>query len=165
MLSNHLKQEKKYPKQLPAPQVLEWNAFLASFAAYATASPPPGSYDIMLVPGSLARIDHAQKRYALGVDEWRQMTASLKDAKGGSGEYHARSEDLCVCAPLFVLLFFFFSCLIFVFFRVPRLIKPSNSKKSEAGNIRESLLLNHQRFPSSRSFYHPRFSCVVLAPP
>ena len=29
------------------------------------------------------------------------------------------------------------------------MIKASNSKKSGAGSIRESLLLNHQRFPSS----------------
>ena len=99
MLSNHLKQEKKYPKQLPAPQVLNGMLSLVR-RVYATASPPPWPHDIMLVAGSLARIDHAQeKRYALGVDEWRQMTGSLKDARGGNGE---DQKTLCVCAPLFL---------------------------------------------------------------
>jgi len=51
--------------------------------------------------------------------------------------------------PLSVSLSFFFLCLIFCFFfRVTRLIKASNSKKSGAGSIRELLLLNQRRFPS-----------------
>ena len=53
------------------------------------------------------------------------------------------------CALFF--LSFFFCRVLYSFFRVTRLIKASNSKKSGAGSIRESLLMNHQRFPSSSS--------------
>jgi len=35
----------------------------------------------MSVAGSLAGIDKALKRYALGVDEWREAMRSLKDAE------------------------------------------------------------------------------------
>jgi hypothetical protein len=59
-------------------------------------------------------------------------------------------EILCV-----IFFFFLFCCCLtcFFFFRVTRLIKGSNSKKSGAGNIRESLLLDDQRFPSSSSLF------------
>ena len=95
--------------------------------------------------------------------QWRETIRSLKDATGGSEEYHARLEILCVCAAFLSL--FVFRVLYSPFFRVTRLMKASNSKKSGAGNVRESLLLNHQRFPSgSQRFYRFALSCVVLAP-
>ena len=71
-------------------------------------------------------------------------------------------EILCVCAAFLSL--FVFRVLYSPFFRVTRLMKASNSNKSGAGNVRESLL-NHQRFPSgSQRFYRFALSCVVLAP-
>ena len=103
----------------------------------------------MLVAGSLAGIDEALKRYALGVDEWREAMRSLRDAE------RKKSGILCEtgksCAFFFCFLLFHVSYILFFLFRVTRLIKASNSKKIGAGNIRESLLLNHQRFPSSSS--------------
>ena len=146
LLSNLLQQEKEYSKQLS--QLLESsNASLASFTAYAAASSPPGSHVIMSVAGSLAGVDEALKRYSTGVDEWRETMRGLKDAEEEVGNIMRDREILCV---FFCLSFFVVSYIRF-FPRVTRLIKASNSKKSGAGNIRESLLLNHQRFPSSSS--------------
>ena len=95
------------------------NASLASFTAYAAASPPPGSHVTMSVAGSLAGIDEALKRYALGMDHWRETMRSLKDAEE-EVENIMREGD-----PVRCLSFFFLSCLIFCFFsfRVTRLIK------------------------------------------
>jgi hypothetical protein len=69
----------------------------------------------------------------------------LKDAEEEVGHIVRDREILCV------VLFFFFLRVLYCFFRVTRLVKASNSKKSGTGNIRESLLLNRQRFPSSSS--------------
>ena len=111
LLSNLLQQEKEYSKQLS--QLLESsNASLASFTAYAAASPPPGSHVIMSVAGSLARIDEALKGYARGVDEWREMMRSLKDAEEEVGNIIQDRKILCVVAFFLV----FFSCLIIFFF-------------------------------------------------
>jgi len=66
---------------------------------------------------SLAGIDKALKRYALGVDEWKETMRSLKDAEEEVGN-------------LFVCLSFSFFRRVLYFFRVTRLIKASNSKNS-----------------------------------
>ncbi|KAF8953680.1 hypothetical protein BDZ97DRAFT_1679053 [Flammula alnicola] len=127
LLTNLLQQEKDYSKQLN--QVLQSsNASLASFAAYAAASPPPASHVIMTVAGSLAAADDALRRYALGVDEWRDTMRLLKDAEDEVGNIMRDREIL-----------------------VTRLIKASKSQKNGSGSIRESLLLGHQRSPSSSS--------------
>jgi predicted secreted protein len=108
LLSNLLQQEKEYSKQLS--QLLESsNASLASFTAYAAASPPPGSHVIMSVAGSLAGIDEALKRYAQGVDEWRETMRSLKDAEEEVGNIMRDREILCV-----VFSFFFFVSYIYI---------------------------------------------------
>jgi predicted secreted protein len=108
-LANLLQQEKEYSKQLS--QLLESsNASLASFTAYAAASPPPGSHVIMSVAGSLAGIDEVLKRYAQGVDEWRETMRSLKDAEEEVGNIMRDRKILCV---VFLI---FFSCRIFFFF-------------------------------------------------
>ena len=52
--------------------------------------------------GSLAGIDKALKRYALGVDEWRETMRSLKDAEEEVGN-------------LFCLSFFFFFVVSYIF--------------------------------------------------
>jgi len=80
---------------------------------------------------------------------WSRRTMKGDDAavEPCRGDIMRDRETLCVFAFLF-----FFSCLSFFFsvvsyirfvLRVTWLIKPSNSKKSGAGNIRESLLLIH----------------------
>ena len=53
-------------------QPLKSSTSLASFTAYAAASPPPGPHVTMSVAGSLAGTDEVLKRYSLGVDEWRE---------------------------------------------------------------------------------------------
>jgi predicted secreted protein len=95
LLSNLLQQEKEYSKQLA--QVIESsNASLALFAAYAAASAPPTSHVIMTVAGSLAAADEAFRRYAAGVDEWREAMRSLKDAEEEVGNIMRDREILCV---------------------------------------------------------------------
>ncbi|KAF9478744.1 hypothetical protein BDN70DRAFT_986054 [Pholiota conissans] len=126
LLSNLLQQEKEYSKQLA--QVIESsNASLASFAAYAAASSPPTSHVIMAVAGSLAAADESLRRYATGVDEWREAMRSLKDAEEEVGNIMRDREIL-----------------------VTRLIKASKPKNG-SGSIRDSLLSGLQHFPSSSS--------------
>ena len=69
---------------------------------------------------------------------WKDMMRSFKDAK---------EKGLVHCLSFFV----FLRVLLDPFFRITQLIKASNSKKNGAGIIRESLLPNHQRFPSLSS--------------
>ncbi|KAF8152185.1 hypothetical protein B0H34DRAFT_820924 [Crassisporium funariophilum] len=123
---------KDYSKQLS--QLLEAsNASLSSFTAYASASPPPASNVILSVAGSLAAADEALRRYAVGVDEWRETMRMLKDMEDDVGNIMRDREIL-----------------------VTRLIKASkSSQKSNSGsNFRDSLLLGNghgNRFPSSSS--------------
>ncbi|KAF8152158.1 hypothetical protein B0H34DRAFT_663986 [Crassisporium funariophilum] len=134
LLTNLLQQEKDYSKQLS--QLLEAsNASLSSFTAYASASPPPASNVILSVAGSLAAADEALRRYAVGVDEWRETMRMLKDMEDDVGNIMRDREIL-----------------------VTRLIKASkSSQKSNSGsNFRDSLLLGNghghgNRFPSSSS--------------
>lgn len=94
LLANLLQQEKDYSKQLG--QVIESsNASLASFAAYAAASAPPTSHVIMDVAGALAAADEALRRYARGVDEWREAMRVLKDAEEEVGNIIRDREILC----------------------------------------------------------------------
>jgi len=96
LLSNLLQQEKEYSKQLT--QLLESsNSSLASFTAYAAASPPPMSHVIMSVAGSLAAVDEALKRYSQGVDQWRDSMRALKEAEEEVGNIMRDREILCVC--------------------------------------------------------------------
>jgi hypothetical protein len=60
----------------------------------------------MSVAGSLVEIDEALKRYSLAVDEWREMTRSLKDAEEIGNTYHARPKlDRKILCLFFVFLF------------------------------------------------------------
>ncbi|PPQ69400.1 hypothetical protein CVT25_004632 [Psilocybe cyanescens] len=127
LLTNLLQQEKEYTKQLN--QLLDTsNVSLASFGAYAAASPRPASQVIMSVAGSLAAADEALRRYVHGVEEWRDSMRALKDAEDEVGNIMRDREIL-----------------------VTRLIKASKSQKSGSSNFRDSLLLGNQRFPSSSS--------------
>jgi len=93
LLSNLLQQEKEYSKSLS--QVLDAsNVSLASFAAYAAASPPPISQVIMTVAGSLAAADEALRKYAHGVEEWRDMMRQLKETEEEVGNIMRDREIL-----------------------------------------------------------------------
>jgi len=93
LLTNLLQHEKEYSKQVT--QLLDHsNASLASFAAYAAASPPPASQIILAVAGSLAAADEALKRYARGVDEWRESMKHLKDMEDEVGNIMRDREIL-----------------------------------------------------------------------
>ncbi|CAA7266711.1 unnamed protein product [Cyclocybe aegerita] len=125
LLTNLLQHEKEYSKQLN--QLLDTSsASLASFAAYAAASPPPASQVIMAIAGTLAAADEALKRYRQGVEEWRDNMRMLKEMEDEVGNIMRDREIL-----------------------VNRLIKASKSQKQSSGSIRDSLLLGHQPFPSS----------------
>jgi hypothetical protein len=124
----------------------------------------------MSVAGSLASIDEAFKRYALGVDEWRETMRSLKDAEEQVGNIMRDREILCVV--LFFFLFFVSYIYIYIF-RVTRLIK---------GQLEEKRGRQHQRVAAPQPpaisvvvFALPvywwgipvaiAFSCVILTPP
>ncbi|KIY45834.1 hypothetical protein FISHEDRAFT_48185 [Fistulina hepatica ATCC 64428] len=77
LLSSLLSHEKDYIKALT--DVL--NASLssrASLSAFAAASPPPLSSLILSIASSLAPVDDALQRYALAVEEWREMLTQIK---------------------------------------------------------------------------------------
>jgi len=106
LLSNRLQQEKDYSEQL-SQFIQPFNAYLAwpSLAAYVAPSPPPGSHVVKSVAGSLAAIDDALEQYLLVMDGWRETIVSFNDARGN---IMRDRESLCVCAPFFVFLSFFF---------------------------------------------------------
>lgn len=146
LLFNLLQQEKDYLKQFN--QLFNSSAAsLHSFTAYAAASPPPTSQVILNVAGLLSAADDALKRYALGVEQWRDTMQLLKDMEDDVGNIMRDREILQVV----LLVYYLF--LTSPFFRVTRLIKVSKSHKSNSGTFRESLLIgsSHQRFPSSSS--------------
>ena len=93
LLTNLLQHEKEYSKQLS--QLLDYsNASLASFAAYAAASPQPASQIILAVAGSLAAADEALRRYAHSVDQWRETMNHLKDMEDEVGNIMRDREIL-----------------------------------------------------------------------
>lgn len=77
LLTNLLSNEKEYSKQLVAFLDVS-HAARASFAAYASASPPPVSHVILSVANSFAGADDGLRRYAASVDEWREHLKGLK---------------------------------------------------------------------------------------
>lgn len=95
LLSNLLQQEKDYLKQFN----LLFNAAAASLdsvTAYAAASPPPASQVILAVAGFLTAADDALKRYALGVERWRDSMRLLKDMEDDVGNIMRDREILFV---------------------------------------------------------------------
>lgn len=110
LLSNLLQQEKDYLKHIN--QLLNSSAVsLNSFTAYAAASPPPASQVILAVAGLLAAADDAFKRYALGVEQWRDAMQLLKEMEDDVGNIMKDREILQVVLPGFISLFFHFSFL------------------------------------------------------
>jgi hypothetical protein len=93
LLSNLLQQEKDYLKQFNL-LFTSSAACLDSFTAYAAASPPPASQVILAVAGLLAAADDALKRYALGVEQWREAMRVLKDMEDDVGNVMRDREIL-----------------------------------------------------------------------
>jgi predicted secreted protein len=95
LLTNLIQQEKEYSKQVN--QLLDSScAALAALAAYAASSPPPVSHVIMELTGTLGAADAALKRYAVGVDDWRETMRTLKEAEEEVGNIMRDREILCV---------------------------------------------------------------------
>ena len=100
LLFNLLQQEKDYLKQFN--QLFNSSAAsLDSFTAYAAASPPPASQVILAVANLLAAADDALKRYAIGVEQWRDAMQLLKDMEDDVGNIMRDREILQVLLPGF----------------------------------------------------------------
>lgn len=106
LLTNVLSHEKEYAKQLQA-LLASSQASLASFTAYAAASPPPTSQTILKVAGILSATDSALAAYAAAVDQWREAMRALQALEDEVGNIVRDREIL-----------------------VTRLIKVSKSQKS-----------------------------------
>ena len=95
LLTNVLSHEKEYAKQLQA--LLDSSqASLASFTAYAAASPPPTSQTILKVAGILSAADSALAAYAAAVDQWREAMRALQALEDEVGNIVRDREILCV---------------------------------------------------------------------
>ena len=93
LLANLLSQEKEYSKSLAS--LLDTSQVsLASFAAYASATPPPTSQHIVAVADSLAIADDALRKYATSVDAWREGLQMLKDMEEEVGNVMRDREIL-----------------------------------------------------------------------
>lgn len=93
LLVNLLSHEKDYGKQLST--LLDTShASLASFSAYASASPPPASHIIIQVAGALAGADEALRKYALSLEQWQDQLRSLKDLEEEVGNVMRDREIL-----------------------------------------------------------------------
>ena len=103
LLSNLLTAEKDYSKQFSLLLDDHSPASLASFSAYAAASPPPTSNAIIAVAGVLSAADEALRMYVGAVDKWREELKGLRDMEEDVGTVMRDREILYV--PL--LLFFF----------------------------------------------------------
>jgi hypothetical protein len=79
---------------------------LASFSAYAAASPPPTSNAIIAVAGVLSAADEALRLYVGAVDKWREELKEFRDMEEDVGTVMRDREILYV--PIFIILL---SCL------------------------------------------------------
>jgi hypothetical protein len=73
-----LQHEKEYVKSLTT--TLERSqASIASFSAFASASPPPTSHAINSIVAALVGAEEGLRRYAGAVDDWCEMLRALKE--------------------------------------------------------------------------------------
>ena len=80
LLTSLLSYEKEYIKSLQT-LLLASSSSLASFAAYAAASPPssPIPHALLRVGATLGAADEAMRRYLGAVESWREGMRQLKD--------------------------------------------------------------------------------------
>ena len=93
LLSNLLQHEKEYAKSLNS-QLERSQVSIASFSAFAAASPPPTSYAIHTIVGALIGADDGFRRYLLSVEEWVEMLKSLKEMEEDVGSVMRDREIL-----------------------------------------------------------------------
>ncbi|KAL5492714.1 hypothetical protein ACEPAI_4161 [Sanghuangporus weigelae] len=94
LLSNLLNHERDYVRSLYT-QLEVGQASLASFSAYAAASPPPASRTIGSVATALFGAQDALKGYVLAVEEWCEQLKMLKDMEDEVGNI-ARDREILV---------------------------------------------------------------------
>ncbi|KAL5513458.1 hypothetical protein ACEPAH_3857 [Sanghuangporus vaninii] len=94
LLSNLLNHERDYVRALYT-QLELGQASLASFSAYAAASPPPASRAIGSVATALVGAQDALKGYVLAVEEWCEQLKMLKDMEDEVGNI-ARDREILV---------------------------------------------------------------------
>lgn len=92
LLSNLLSHERDYVHSLHSQLDYE-QASLASFSAYASASPPPISQAIVAVAGALIGANDALRGYVLAVEEWCEQLKMLKDMEDEVGNI-ARDREI-----------------------------------------------------------------------
>lgn len=92
LLSNLLSHEKDYVKSLQS-QLEYGQASLASFSAYAAASPPPASHAIAAVAGALVGANDTLRGYAFAVEEWCEQLRMLKEMEDEVGNI-ARDREI-----------------------------------------------------------------------
>lgn len=93
LLSNLLQHEKEYVKSLNT-QLEHSQVSIASFSAFAAASPPPTSHAINTVVGALVGADEALRRYTVAVEEWCEMLRALKEREEDVGSVMRDREIL-----------------------------------------------------------------------
>ncbi|KAI5116636.1 hypothetical protein M0805_002399 [Coniferiporia weirii] len=94
LLSNLLSHEKDYVRSLHS-QLDYGQSSLASFSAYAAASPPPASRAISAVASVLIGAHDAFRGYTLAVEEWCEKLKMLKDMEEEVGNI-ARDREILV---------------------------------------------------------------------
>ncbi|KAL5536628.1 hypothetical protein ACEPAF_451 [Sanghuangporus sanghuang] len=94
LLSNLLNHERDYVRSLYT-QLEVGQASLASFSAYAAASPPPASRAIGSVATALVGAQDALRGYVLAVEEWCEQLKMLKDMEDEVGNI-ARDREILV---------------------------------------------------------------------
>ena len=67
---------------------------IASFSAFAAASPPPTSHSINTIVGALVGADEALRQYASAVEEWCEMLKTLKEMEEEVGSVMRDREIL-----------------------------------------------------------------------
>ncbi|KAF9449205.1 hypothetical protein P691DRAFT_574737 [Macrolepiota fuliginosa MF-IS2] len=134
LLSNLISHEKDYSKHLQS-LLSSSHASLASLSAFAAAATPSISRVILSISGDLSSADDALRRYKDAVDAWREQLKTLKDMEAEISNILRDREIL-----------------------VTRVLKASKSEKlpkdkDRNGNVsrRNSVISQHQRFPSSSS--------------
>jgi hypothetical protein len=85
LLTNLLSSEKEYTKHLQTLLDDLSPSSLASFSAYAAASPPPTSTAILGVVGALGGADEALRRYVGAVEGWREELRELRELEEDVG--------------------------------------------------------------------------------
>lgn len=92
LLSNLLNHERDYVRALHN-QLDVGQASLASFSAYAAASPPPASRAIGAVATALVGAQDALRGYVLAVEQWCEQLKMLKDMEDEVGTI-ARDREI-----------------------------------------------------------------------